>query len=75
MKRKCEQAGVPEISLHSLRHTHASVLLAAGVSIHAISERLGHSNVGVTQETYAHVLNELKTADESKVMSTLMLLT
>ena len=75
MKRKCEQAGVPEISLHSLRHTHASVLLAAGVSIHAISERLGHSNVGVTQETYAHVLNELKAADESKVMSTLMLLT
>ena len=69
---KCKKLEIPVISIHSLRHTHASVLLAAGVSIYMISERLGHSNIGVTQETYAHVLNELKAADNQKLMSTLM---
>lgn len=69
---KCKALGIPEISLHALRHTHASVLLAEGVSIHTISARLGHANVGVTQETYAHVLDDLKKKDDQKMMSVLM---
>ncbi|EAC4638162.1 site-specific integrase [Listeria monocytogenes] len=69
---KCKALGIPEISLHALRHTHASVLLAEGVSIHTISARLGHANVGVTQETYAHVLDDLKKKDDQMMMSTLM---
>lgn len=68
----CEKAGVEVISMHSLRHTHASVLLAAGVSIHSISARLGHSNVTTTQETYAHILDDLKAKDDQMMMSTLM---
>lgn len=69
---KCKAAGITEISCHGLRHTHASVLLAEGVSIHTISARLGHADVGVTQETYAHVLDELKKKDDQKMMSVLM---
>lgn len=72
LKAKCEDLAIPEISMHSLRHTHASVLLAAGVSIHSISSRLGHADVGITQETYAHVLDELKQKDEQLITSTLM---
>lgn len=72
LQSKCKEAGIPEISLHSLRHTHASVLLAEGVSIQMISSRLGHADVGVTQETYAHVLDELKQKDTQKMMGILM---
>lgn len=72
LTKKCQDLEIPTISLHALRHTHASVLLAAGVSIHTISKRLGHADIGVTQETYAHVLDELQAADDQKVMATLM---
>ncbi|MBC2369924.1 site-specific integrase [Listeria booriae] len=70
--RKCKDLGITEISLHALRHTHASVLLAEGVSIHTISNRLGHADVGVTQSTYAHVLDELQKKDDQKMLSVLM---
>lgn len=69
---KCKALGITEISCHGLRHTHASILLAEGVSIHTISSRLGHADVGVTQETYAHVLDELQKKDDQKMMSVLM---
>lgn len=72
MVTKCKTLGIPQIGLHALRHTHASVLLAEGVSIQTISSRLGHADVGVTQETYAHVLDELKKKDDQKMMSVLM---
>ncbi len=64
--------GITEITLHALRHTHASVLLAEGVSINTISARLGHADVGVTQDTYSHILDELKKKDDEKMMSVLM---
>jgi len=44
------------ITLHGLRHSHATMLIAAGVPIKAISERLGHSDTNVTLNVYAHVL-------------------
>lgn len=44
------------IHLHTLRHTHATTLLDLGVNIKTISERLGHSDVGVTLRIYSHVL-------------------
>jgi len=69
---RCKELNIPRISLHSLRHTHASVLLAAGVSIHSISKRLGHADIGITQETYAHVLDELRQKDEQLITNTLM---
>ncbi|MFT8837901.1 site-specific integrase [Liquorilactobacillus satsumensis] len=68
----CKQQGISHISIHGLRHTHASVLLANGVSINAISERLGHANVSITQEVYAHVLDELRVKDDQKIMAVMM---
>jgi integrase len=46
---------LPRVSLHALRHTHASQLLAAGVDVVTVSRRLGHSNPTVTLNVYAHL--------------------
>ncbi|MBO0824799.1 MAG: site-specific integrase [Actinobacteria bacterium] len=47
---------LPVIRLHDLRHTHATLLLLAGVPVHVVSERLGHASAVVTMTVYAHVL-------------------
>lgn len=75
LMRHCENAGVPVISVHGLRHTHASLLLFAGVSVASVSKRLGHASMNTTQETYLHVIRELENKDVDIVMralSTLM---
>ncbi len=54
--RLLREAGLPHLNFHGLRHTHATLLLAAGVDLKAISERLGHASVAFTMDTYAHVL-------------------
>ncbi|WP_334352780.1 site-specific integrase [Companilactobacillus sp. HBUAS56257] len=64
----CKRAGVPEITVHGLRHTHASILLFAGVSIASVAKRLGHSNMTTTQDTYLHIIQELETQDSEKIM-------
>jgi integrase len=48
--------GVPPIRLHDVRHTHATLLLQAGVPIKVVSERLGHATIAMTLDVYAHVL-------------------
>lgn len=45
-----------DVRFHDLRHTHATLLLADGVNPKVVSERLGHSNIRITLDTYAHVL-------------------
>jgi integrase len=50
------RTGLRRIRLHDLRHTHASIALQAGVHPKVLQERLGHSNVKVTLDTYAHVM-------------------
>ncbi len=50
------QAPVPVIRLHDLRHTHATLLLDAGVPIKVVSERLGHTTIAMTMDVYGHVL-------------------
>lgn len=72
LKQKCIKAEIDVVTMHSLRHTHASVLLAAGVSLHTISDRLGHSNVTTTQETYLHIIDELAEKDNAKMIGALM---
>lgn len=62
-----KKANLPEIRLHDLRHSHATVLLSKGAPIGAISKRLGHSNISVTLNTYSHVLKE----DNDKLMDIL----
>lgn len=52
---------VPEdMRFHDLRHTHATQLLRAGVNVKVVSERLGHANVSITLNTYAHVLPDMQ---------------
>ena len=50
------------IRLHDLGHTHASLMLKQGVHPKIVSERLGHSNIGITLDTYSHVLPRLQEA-------------
>jgi Site-specific recombinase XerD len=68
LARLCRQAGIPEISMHGLRHSHASLLLYAGVSIATVSRRLRHSTMNTTQRIYLHVIQELENADNDKIM-------
>jgi len=55
-------AGLPHIRLHDLRHTHASLLLQAGIHPKVVQERLGHSSIRVTLDTYSHVMGGLQEA-------------
>ena len=71
LERHCNQAKIPVISVHGLRHTHASVLLFAGVSIASVARRLGHSSMTTTQKTYLHIIRELENQDIDLVMRSL----
>jgi hypothetical protein len=55
-RKLVQTAGVPIIRLHDLRHTHASLALAAGVDIKVVSDRLGHSTTHITSNLYTHVV-------------------
>ena len=61
LKRGAQRAGVKLITLHSLRHSHASLLINMGTPIKQISERLGHDNVKTTLTVYAHMYKERET--------------
>lgn len=71
LARYCKKANVPVISVHGLRHTHASLLLFAGVSIASVARRLGHSSMNTTQKTYLHIIQELESQDVDLVMRSL----
>ena len=47
-----------DVRLHDFRHTHATLLLAAGEPLHVVADRLGHKDAMVTSTVYAHVLAE-----------------
>jgi integrase len=68
LKRHCLRANVPAITIHGLRHTHASLLLFAGVSIASVARRLGHASMTTTQKTYLHIIRELENHDIELVM-------
>ena len=52
------QAGLSHLTFHGLRHEHASLLLSAGVSITAVSKRLGHASAAITSDLYSHLLDD-----------------
>ena len=71
LERHCKRLNLPVISVHGLRHTHASLLLFAGVSIASVARRLGHSSMTTTQKTYLHIIRELENQDVDLVMRSL----
>ena len=68
LERYCKELEIPIISVHGLRHTHASLLLFAGVSIASVARRLGHASMTTTQKTYIHIIQELENRDIDLVM-------
>ena len=71
LERHCKELNIPVISIHGLRHTHASLLLFAGVSIASVARRLGHASMTTTQKTYLHIIQELENKDVDLVMRSL----
>lgn len=71
LERHCKNACIPVISVHGLRHTHASLLLFAGVSIASVARRLGHASMTTTQKTYLHIIQELESKDVDIIMRSL----
>ena len=55
-RRAVNRAGLAGLRFHDLRHTHASLMLAMGVHLKVVSERLGHSSIAITGDIYSHVL-------------------
>lgn len=66
--RYCDKQEIPKITIHGLRHTHASLLLYEGVSVASVAKRLGHNNTTTTQETYIHIIKELENKDNGKIL-------
>ena len=51
-----EKAGLPKVSLHSLRHLHATILLKAGLHPKIVQSRLGHTQIGMMMDIYSHIM-------------------
>jgi integrase len=65
-QRILKRAGLNGVRIHDLRHTHATLMLKAGVHPKVVSERLGHANIGITLDIYSHVLPGLQEAAAEK---------
>lgn len=55
-----KKSGLPHIAFHSMRHTHATMLIEKNINVKIISERLGHSKVAITLDIYSHVLPSMQ---------------
>lgn len=66
LTRIIKKAGLKDIRIHDLRHTHATLMLMAGVHPKVVSERLGHASIGITLDIYSHVLPGLQEAAAEK---------
>lgn len=58
---------IPLLSLYGPRHVHATLLLSLGVNVKVVSERLGHTGIQITLDTYSHVLPHLQTEAADKL--------
>ncbi|SFX78233.1 Site-specific recombinase XerD [Thermoactinomyces sp. DSM 45891] len=59
-KKMLQKASLPKIRFHDLRHSHATILLKIGENPKVVSERLGHTTIGMTLDTYSHVLPDMQ---------------
>ena len=64
---RAKKAGLPPIKLHALRHGHATTALEAGVPLKVVSDRLGHSSIAITADTYSHVSVEVDRAAADQI--------
>lgn len=60
LRRDLREAGLPVVTVHTLRHSFASFLLAEGVDLKVVSDLLGHSRIGITADLYAHIGEPLR---------------
>ena len=60
LKKVVATAGLPKLTIHGLRHTHATILLEQGINPKVVSERLGHASVATTMDIYSHVLPDMQ---------------
>jgi integrase len=58
LQRECRRLGLPMMTMHDLRHLHASLLLEAGLPVPQVSKRLGHATPAITMSIYAHVMRQ-----------------
>ncbi len=65
-------AGLPKIRLHDVRHSYATAALRAGISPKIVSERLGHTNVAFTMQTYMHVIPGMDAAAADEVAALIL---
>ncbi|EKF51584.1 tyrosine-type recombinase/integrase [Lactococcus garvieae] len=68
LKNHFEKAGLPNIGLHGFRHTHATLLLNNGADYKEIQDRLGHSSISITMDTYSH-LSQNKAMETAELFS------
>lgn len=61
------QAGVKRIRFHDLRHTHATLLLRAGVHLKVVQERLGHASISITADRYSHLAPDMQDEAAAKI--------
>jgi integrase len=68
--RIADELGFPEITLHALRHTHVSQLIAAGADVVSVSRRIGHGNPSITLSVYSHLFgsSDQNAADITEAM-------
>lgn len=59
-RRVLRHAGPPPVRFHDLRHAHATLMLQQGIHTKIVSERLGHSSIGITLDTYSHLLPSMQ---------------
>ena len=66
-RRVFDDVGLYRARLHDLRHTHATMLLRQGIHPKVVSERLGHASIGITLDTYSHVMPGMQQEAAEKI--------
>ena len=70
-RRGVRALGLPSVSFHALRHSHASALIARGLDVVTVSRRLGHGSPTVTLTVYAHLFQKTDLTAASAIEATL----
>ncbi|AMQ71861.1 MULTISPECIES: tyrosine-type recombinase/integrase [Bacillus amyloliquefaciens group] len=68
LRKTLNDLEIEPVTIHGLRHTHASILLYKKISIYYVSERLGHASIDTTLKYYAHVVKELREEDTQNTL-------